>query len=113
METTATLHDMCMCVCVIVCIGVSAWLQNARHSAYVLDHTFIQFRQLVFTFPYTCLQLTQCDVAGMYIYVLFTYSSGVKSMAHISLHVLFSTIDNGRRLHNETCRTGGEGLAKI
>ena len=32
-------------------------------------------------------------------------------MAHISLRVLFSTLDSGMYLHMKTCRTDGEGLA--
>ena len=105
---------ICACVCVLLCALVSVhgfrmhitvpmcWIT----LSYSFGNWFLLF--LIHAYNSHNVMLLVCIHN-----VLFTYSSGVKSMAHISLHVLFSTIDNGRRLHNETCRTGGEGLAKI
>ena len=110
----ATLHDMCMCVCYCVHWCQCMASECTSQCLCVGSH----FHTVSATGFYFSLYMLTTDIMWCcwYVYihnVLFTYSSGVRSMAHISLHVLFSTIDNGRRLHNETCRTGGEGLAKI
>ena len=91
----------CVCVCVIVCIGVSGfrmhkWFDLLMHITVpvcwiTLSYSFGNWFLLFLTHAYNWHNVMSLVCIHN---VLFTYrySSGVKSMAHISLHVLFSTI---------------------
>ena len=76
----------CVLACAFMCV-----------SAFQMVDTNLQLYYQAITnfFLVICFQLTQCDVTG------FIYNVVSNNMAHISLHVLFSTLYIGRCSHNE------------